>query len=172
VSLVFINVMDFDTLFDRHYPELARYCQRLTGDRDAAEDIAQESMVRLFDHQVSGSEAGMRAWLFKTATHLVRDRYRVEKNRVRLLAEHPVRPSEPPSPQLRLERAEARDHARAALDTLPPRDREILLMRYSGFSYREIAEAIDVASTSVGTLLARAERRFSEVVTDAGRMVL
>jgi len=172
VSLVFITVMDFDTIFDRHYPELARYCQRLMGDRDAAEDIAQESMVRLFDHQVAGSEAGIRAWLFKTATHLVRDRYRVEKNRVRLLAENPVQPSAPESPELRLERAEARAHARAALDALAPRDREILLMRYAGFSYREIAEAIDVASTSIGTLLVRAERRFTQVVTEAARQAL
>jgi RNA polymerase sigma factor (sigma-70 family) len=102
----------------------------------------------------------------------VRDRYRVEKNRVRLLAEHPVRPSAPESPELRLERAEARDHARAALDALAPRDRELLLMRYGGFSYREIAEAIDVASTSVGTLLARAERRFAQMMTEAGRMAI
>jgi RNA polymerase sigma factor (sigma-70 family) len=129
-------------------------------------------MVRLFDHQVTGSEAGMRAWLFKTATHLVRDRYRVEKNRVRLLAEHPVRPSEPESPGLRLERAEARQHARSALDSLPPRDREILLMRYAGFSYQEISEAVDVAATSVGTLLARAERRFAQVMTEAGRQAV
>jgi len=164
--------MDFDAIFDRHYPELARYCQRLIGDRDAAEDVAQESMVRLLHHQVTGSEQGMRAWLFKTATHLVHDRYRVDKNRMRLLAENPVRPSEPESPQLRLERAEARDRARAALDALAPRDREILLMRYAGFSYREIAEAIDVAATSVGTLLARAERRFAEATGEADRQAV
>jgi RNA polymerase sigma factor (sigma-70 family) len=160
-------VMDFDSVFDRLYPELARYCQRLTGDRDVAEDIAQESMVRLFDHRIDGPEPGLRAWLFKTATHLVRDRYRIETNRLRLLNEHPVRPAESESPALRLERAETRDRARAALDALAPRDREILLMRYAGFSYREIAEAIDVAATSVGTLLSRAERRFAQAVTNA-----
>jgi RNA polymerase sigma factor (sigma-70 family) len=167
-----MTVMDFDSVFDRLYPELARYCQRLTGDRDVAEDIAQESMVRLFDHRITGSHAGTRAWLFKTATHLVRDRYRIEKNRARLLTEHPVRPVEPESPALRLERAETRDRARLALDTLAPRDKEILLMRYTGFSYREIAEAIDVAATSVGTLLARAERRFAQAVMNADRRVV
>lgn len=167
-----MTTMDFDSIFDQHYPPLVRYCHRLTGDADAAEDVAQESLVRLFDHKVQGTEAGMRAWLFKTATHLIRDRYRVRQNRVRLLAENPVKPSETESPALRLERAEARAHARAALDSLAPRDREMLLMRYSGFSYREIAEAIDVAATSVGTLLARAERRFADVVTEAGRQAL
>ena len=37
-------------------------------------------------------------------------------------------------------------------------------MRYEGFSYKEIADVIDVAATSVGTLLARAERRFMDVL--------
>ncbi len=163
--------MDFDATFDQHYPALVRYCQRLMGDADAAEDIAQESMVRLFDHQVTGPEVGIRAWLFKTATHLVRDRYRVGHNRLRLLAEHPVQPSEPESPDTSLERQEARGRARDALDELPPRDREILLMRYSGFTYKEIAAAIDVEPTSVGTLLARAERRFADAFSPAAEVL-
>ena len=163
--------MDFDATFDQHYPSLVRYCQRLTGEPDAAEDIAQESMVRLFHHQVAGPDVGIRAWLFKTATHLVRDRYRVGQNRLRLLAEHPVRPSEPDSPERSLERRESRARAREALDGLSPRDREILLMRYSGFSYKEIAAAIDVEPTSIGTLLSRAEKRFAEALTPAAEVL-
>ncbi|HUF76234.1 MAG TPA: sigma-70 family RNA polymerase sigma factor, partial [Longimicrobiales bacterium] len=85
--------------------------------------------------------------------------------------EHPVVPSEPESPERSLERREAQARAREALDGLAPRDREILLMRYSGFSYKEIAEAIEVAATSVGTLLARAERRFAEALTVTGKTV-
>lgn len=160
--------MDFDATFDEHYPGLVRYCRRLTADGDVAEDVAQESLMRLFTHGVTGSDAGVRAWLFKTATHLVRDRYRVEENRRRLLEIHPVRPNAPESAERALERTEAEAKARSALEALAPRDREILLMRYSGFSYREIADAVGVAATSMGTLLARAERRFAEAVTDAG----
>ena len=159
--------MDFDQTFDEQYPPLLRYCHRLSGDGDTAEDIAQESMVRLFEREVQGGSAGIRAWLFKTATHLVRDRYRVEENRKRLLNENPVMTSEVDSPERSLERAEVRAMARHALDRLPWRDREMLLMRYSGFSYAEIAEAVDVATTSVGTLLARAERKFTDVLTAA-----
>jgi len=160
--------LDFDATFDEQYPGLVRYCHRLTADGDAAEDIAQESLLRLFTHGVTGSESGLRAWLFKTATHLVRDRYRVDENRKRLLEIHPVRPNEPENPERALERNEAKATARAALAALAPRDREILLMRYSGFSYKEIADAVGVAATSIGTLLARAERRFAEAVSDAG----
>ncbi len=160
--------MDFDATFGEHYPDLVRYCHRLTGDPDVAEDMAQESLMRLFTHEVSGPSYGVRAWLFKTATHLIRDRYRVTENRKRLLEAHPVRPADTESPEQSLERRERREIARAALDTLAPRDREILLMRYSGFSYKEIAEAVEVSNTSVGTLLSRAEHRFAEAMTGAG----
>lgn len=156
--------VDFDVVFDEHYQPLVRYVRRLTGDSDAAEDIAQESMVRLFDRRVAGTEAGIKAWLFKTATHLVRDRYRVDTNRQRLLTKHPVTPGAPESPALSVERGETRAAVREALDQLPERDRELLLMRYSGFSYKEIAAAVGVAATSVGTLLSRAEQRFAEAV--------
>lgn len=156
--------MDFDETFEAIYPSLVRYCHRSTADPDAAEDIAQETMVRLFAHGVSGPEEGRRAWAFKTATHLIRDRYRVEENRRRLLAENPTRPTGPEAPDRSLERSETRRRVRSALDTLADRDRAILLMRYEGFSYKEIAAAVGVAATSVGTLLARAERRLSEAL--------
>ena len=160
--------VDFDATFDEHYADLVRYCHRLTGDQDVAEDMAQESLLRLFTHDVNGSSQGVRAWLFKTATHLVRDRYRVNQNRKRLLEAHSVRPVDAESPEQSLERRETRARACAALETLAPRDREILLMRYSGFSYREIAEAVEVSATSIGTLLARAERRFAQAATGTG----
>ena len=163
--------MDFDATFDQCYRPLVRYCQRLTGDADLAEDIAQESLVRLFDRGVTGTDAGIRAWLFKTATHLVRDGYRVGKNRMRLLDKHPVTPAVPETPERSVEREEARARTREVLAALPERDREILLLRYSGFSYKEIAAVIQVAATSVGTLLARAERRFAEAFTAIGKGV-
>ena len=156
--------MDFDQTFDELYPPLVRYCQRLTGDRDVAEDTAQEALVRLFTHKVEGPTPALRVWLFKTATHLVRDRYRVEENRRRLLEANPVTPGATEDPERALERRSDRERARRALDQLADRDREMLLMRHEGFSYKEIAEMANVAATSVGTLLARAERRFLDVL--------
>ncbi len=158
--------MDFDATFDELYPPLVRYCHRLTGDGDVAEDVAQEALVRLFTHQVEGPIPALRVWVFKTATHLVRDRYRVEENRKRLLQVNPVSPAPSESPERRMERMEDRDRVRSALEELPSRDREILLMRYEGFSYKDVAEAVGVAATSVGTLLARAERRLAAALTD------
>jgi RNA polymerase sigma factor (sigma-70 family) len=158
--------VDFDQTFDELYLPLVRYCHGLTGERDVAEDIAQEALVRLYTHRVEGPPAGVKAWLFRTATHLIRDLHRVDQNRRRLLQENPVQPAESETPDQSLEREETRARARKALDTLQERDREILLLRYSGFSYKEIAEAVGVAATSVGTLLARAEGRFAAVMAD------
>lgn len=152
--------MDFDALYDEVFPTLFRYCQRLTGDADAAEDVAQEAFVRLLERGVTGEPAALRVWLFKTATHRVRDRWRVATNRRRLLEIHPVTPGAAPDAESELTRAQDRDRVRAALDGLDARDRELLLMREEGFSYREIAEAVGVSATSIGTLLVRAQKRF------------
>ena len=105
--------MDFDATFDAMYPPLVRYCHRLTGDRDAAEDAAQEALVRLFARSVEGPAPAVRVWLFKTATHLIRDRYRVEENRRRLLRENPVTPGAPEGPERSLERSMEKERARS-----------------------------------------------------------
>jgi RNA polymerase sigma-70 factor (ECF subfamily) len=152
--------VDFEKTFDELHAGLFRYCHRLTGDPDVADDVAQEAFVRLYDHRVEGDEHGIRAWLFRTATHLVRDRYRVDENRRRLLEANPVEPAALEWPDRGVQREEDVARVRTALENLGERDRAMLLARYEGFSYREIAEAFDVASGSVGTLLARAEKRF------------
>lgn len=147
-------------LFHDVYPALFRYCVRLTGDADAAEDAAQEAFVRLFERGPRAERPALRVWLFRVATNLVRDRARVRSGREDLLEKHADREQVAPSPERHLERRETQDLVRRVLDRIPERDRQMLLMREEGFRYREIAEAVGVKSTSVGTLLARAEKRF------------
>jgi RNA polymerase sigma-70 factor (ECF subfamily) len=154
--------VDFDAFFDEVFPSLFRYCVRLTGDADTAEDVAQEAFVRFVRDEPKGPHKALRVWVFKVATHLVRDRYRVSENRRRLLERNPVSPSPMPDPEVELHRGEAVAEVRKALDELSERDRQLLLMRGEGFSYREMAEEVGVSATSIGTLLTRAEKRFVE----------
>ncbi len=158
--------MNFDELFDDLYPGLHRYCARLSADADVAEDVAQEAFVRLLERKVQGEPARLRAWLFKVATHLIRDQVKIRENRWRLLEENPVLPHAHAPPDEVVERREREGMARRALDSLDERDRTLLLMREEGFAYREMAEAVGVQSTSVGTLLARARRRFGKAVEE------
>jgi RNA polymerase sigma-70 factor (ECF subfamily) len=139
-----------------------RYLVRRLGDRDWAEEIAQETFVRALRQEQIVSE---RSWLFAVATNLVRDEARKDARRRRHLellreqakAEEAVEP-EPTS----LERAQEAAMARRALDCLSDRDREALLMREEGLDYNEIAAALELSVGSVGTTLARARRRLVE----------
>jgi RNA polymerase sigma-70 factor, ECF subfamily len=149
----------FDALFRRLYPSLFRYLHRMTGDADAADDMAQESFVRLLGRNMPDEEA--RLWVFTVATNLLRDRGRTARRRERLLESSDWKPASLPQPDETLERARTVGRVRQALEQLPARDRQMLLMREEGFRYDEIARAAGVAPGSVGTLLARAARRFA-----------
>jgi RNA polymerase sigma-70 factor, ECF subfamily len=153
--------VDFDALFDTAYPPLFRYCSRLTGDPDQAEDLAQEAFFRLLDRRVTGTESGLRSWLFRVATNLARDRSRTRETRQRILAAVPP-PDPAPGPDRAAIRAEDVRRVREALETLPERDRQMLLLREEGFSYQEIADVAGVSRRSVGTILARALRRLAQ----------
>ena len=154
--------MNYDRVFERVYPALFRYLHRMTGDADAAEDAAQEAFVRLTEHSLPEEEA--RPWLFTVATNLIRDRAR-KASRHRRLEPHVPTPRAPVGPEVSTERKERIAMVRKALGELAERDQTMLLMREEGFKYAEIAEAVDVAPGSVGTLLARAARRFEEAYT-------
>ncbi len=138
------STADFDTLYRRVQPSLFRYLNRLTADPDAAEDAVQEAFVRLLSRPDLGEDAA-RLWLFTVGTNLVRDRGRMMARRRRLLSALPVSPSSGPLPDEALERAERVRGVREALERLPERDRQMLLMREEGFRYAEIAAAVEVA---------------------------
>ncbi len=151
--------MDFESAFERHHASVFRYLQRLTGDPDRADELAQETFVRLLEHEVDPSS--LESWLFTVATNLVRDGARTRKRRRELVeAERPT-PDRAETPDEAFVRDERRRKVREALDGLDGRDREMLLMREEGFSYAEIADAVGVKASSVGTLLSRALDRFA-----------
>jgi RNA polymerase sigma-70 factor (ECF subfamily) len=151
--------MDFDALFQTLYPSVYRYVLRLTGDADIAEDVAQEAFVRLLKQRLPEEE--VRPWVFTVATNLVRDGARKKERRTRLLAGAPSLVNRPMSADDMVEQKEDVSAVRIVLDQLPERDRQLLLMREEGFRYEEIAAAIGVAPASVGTLIARALRKFT-----------
>jgi len=152
---------DVDRLFRLYHEPLVRYLTRRLGDRDWAEEIAQETFLRALRQESIVSE---RSWLFAVATNLVRDdARRAERQRARLAllaAEERDRVVEPE--RTSAEAAEERALARAALDALSEKDRLALLMREEGLDYDEIAAALDISRSSVGTTLSRARRRLAE----------
>ena len=158
---------DVERLFREYHGPLVRYLTRRLGDRDWAEEVAQETFVRAL--RQSELQNG-RAWLFAVATNLVRDEARKDARRRRhlelLAAEAKDDVAEQPT---ELERGEDRALARRAIETLTERDREALLMKEEGLNYNEIAEALGLSLASVGTTLSRARRRLVEAYEELRR---
>jgi RNA polymerase sigma-70 factor (ECF subfamily) len=157
-------VDEVERLFRTYNVQLVRYLTRRLGDRDWAEEVAQETFLRALRNGPLTSE---RSWLFAVATNLVRDEARKDarrRSKLELLREHTrteAEIAEEPEPST-LERAQERALARKAVDALAERDRLALLMREEGLDYHEIAEALGLSHGSVGTTLARARRRLAE----------
>lgn len=166
-------VMSFDALFrlefDARYTPLARYLSRLTGEPEAAADLAQEAFVRLFQRGSMPDDPA--AWLVTVAHNLLRNERQQITRRLRLLKRRSnelTSERAAASPHEAIESDERRLRVRNALDTLPERERQMLLLRYEGFSYREIAHALALHEASVGTLLNRAKASFRDALGRAG----
>jgi RNA polymerase sigma-70 factor (ECF subfamily) len=147
-------------LFEREYPSLVRFLYRHLGDRDQAEDLAQDAFVRLLDQRPRNP----RAWLFTVALNLARDALRGETRRAShlQLVTQEYTAERIPSPEEATVREETAEEVRTVLGALSERDRTLLLLWEEKLSYRQIAETLGVAPSSVGPLLARAQRRFLE----------
>lgn len=158
----------FTAVFTRYYPLVYQLAYRCTGQRDEADDIAQEVFLRFYrtpPHAVSDGE--QRAWLCRVATNLglnaLRSRQRrISREEKASQSVHP--PASSDAAQLDPEQqAIANEQAafiRSILAELPERQQTYILLRSIGLSYAEMAQATGVAPASVGSLLARAEREF------------
>lgn len=162
-----------DRLFREYHEPLLRYLTRRLGDRDAAEELAQETFVRAMRH---GPVQRERAWLFAVASNLARDDARRSartRHRLTLLRNEidadggEARDAEvfrlEAQAEATADRVREQALARAAVDALAERDRLALLMREEGLDYHEIAAALGLSVGSVGTTLSRARRRLMDV---------
>lgn len=150
-------------LFDAHGAALYRFAAVLVRHHQDAEDVVQETFLKLMRHlETGGDTSNVRGWLFTVAAHAARDRQRWRLRWTAWLPSHDtaVSPSSLDDEDGRLRAA------RAALGRLPARDRLLLALRAQGLSYRDIATAAAIQPASVGRLLARAVERWA---TAAGK---
>jgi RNA polymerase sigma-70 factor (ECF subfamily) len=151
-----------ESALEAHWPRVCATLYRLVGDWGEAEELALEVFYRLHQHPPRDPDR-LGGWLRRVATHLGLNVLRARARRRRyetaagtLLQEQAA----PPDPADEVERSEVRRQVRAVLARMRPRAAQLLVLRYGGLSYAEIAAALDVAPGSVGTLLARAEKEF------------
>lgn len=153
----------FENLFLRYYGQVYRVLYNLVSCHEEAEDLAQETFLALYHHPPTlQSGDGLAAWISRVALNRGYNALRSEKRsqqRIDRIGRLDMSISAD-DPYTEAARSEDRAYVRAILSHLPERQGQLLILRYAGLSYAEIAAVLKVAPGSVGTLLARAERAF------------
>jgi RNA polymerase sigma-70 factor (ECF subfamily) len=158
-------------LYAEHGRSLLAYATRLTGDRAAAEDVVQETLVRAWKHadDLENGKGSVRGWLLTVARNIIVDRARARSSRPQEVEE----PAESPAVQ--------RDHAQTvvdsmtvlgAMDGLSPEHRDVLVeIYYRGRTVAEAAESLGVAPGTVKSRSYYALRALRTVMSGSGTEV-
>jgi RNA polymerase sigma factor (sigma-70 family) len=156
---------EFEAIFRQHYGRILRVIRRVLQRDSEAEEVGAEVFLRLYrcgPGVAAGGQVG--GWLYRTATRASIDALRANRRRgVEELEDDIEIEGEDlaEGPLTLLLRQERIGEVRDALAELKVKKAQLLLLRHSGLTYQEIAQAMRVDVHSVGTKLARAEAEFS-----------
>lgn len=156
----------FETVFLEHWARVFRLLCRLVGDPAEAEDLALETFLRLHQrYPLPDNDFNLGGWLHRVATNLGlhsirsfkrRERYEIAAGKYALESAPENRPAEI------MAQEEEQSLIRLVLAQMNERQSQLLIMRYSGMTYKDIAKTLKLSPTSIGPLLLRAEREFEK----------
>lgn len=156
----------FESIFHEYWTSVHRVLERMVIDPAEAEDLALETFYRLYKYRPTEYEMlNVRGWLYKVATNLALQSIRSFKRREHYethAGKDALVEAQQDQPPKILAKKEDMDFVHMALGQMNSRQAELLMMRYSGMAYREIAAALNLSPTSIGPLLLRAEREFEQ----------
>ncbi len=143
-----------DATLAAHPDAVYRYALRLTQNPEQAQDLTQETMLRAWRKRRAVNEPGaVKTWLLRIATNLWTDELRRKKHQPGLLVEPAT--SREPSTHQKLTQRESVAEALAALDRLPPRQRQVLyLISVEGLTHTEVADVLSLTPQAVKANLA------------------
>ncbi|MEM9318411.1 MAG: RNA polymerase sigma factor [Pseudomonadota bacterium] len=154
-------------LTSRLLPRTLSHAQRVLGSRAEAEDVAQEAMLRLWRVAVdwrSDGAARPATWLYRVTANLAVDRIRA-RARLAPIDDAPEPADEGQSPADAMDDASRRAALDAALQKLPERQRQAVVLRHiEGLANPEIATALDISVEAVESLTARGRRTLADLL--------
>jgi RNA polymerase sigma-70 factor (ECF subfamily) len=153
---------EFHAAFLQHYSRIVAILIRLLGEHSRAEEVANDAFWRLYRQPTLQADGNVGGWLYRTATNLGIDALRASGRRrhYEAAAEGIRDDDKSSSPLADLLREEKCRRVRAVLALMKPAQAQLLILRSSGLSYKELAVALKVSITSIGTMLNRAEEEF------------
>jgi RNA polymerase sigma-70 factor (ECF subfamily) len=155
----------FRDVFLEHYTRVVGVLVRILGDRTRAEELANDVFWRFYRQPLSLRRDGnVGGWLYRVATNVGLDDLRASARRFRYeqaagrMAHQDTNSSTGPLDDLL--REEKCRRVRDVLAAIKPAQAQLLILRASGMSYKELAEALDLKPSGIGTMLIRAEADF------------
>jgi len=164
----------FESLVRKHQQRIYALCRRLTGAHQSADDLAQETFVKAyFALGRFDADWPLYPWLRKIAVNAGLN-YIKARGRERSLEDGPPGDRRTPTaaraddPQERLERAEFQARFERAVETLPPDQKSVFVLRFhESLSYEEISRALGLPVGTVMSRLNRARRRLKDLLADS-----
>lgn len=159
----------FELLVTRYHGPLLSYITQQLGDRAKAEDLVQETFIRLIRHlERHGSLDQLRPWLYKVALNLCRDYWRSSSYRSEYASanELPDDPDPSPGAEELMERQETVEQIAESLTWLPDVQQDVVRMRFfHDLKLQEIAETMDLPLSSVKSHLYGALRKLKRILS-------
>jgi RNA polymerase sigma-70 factor (ECF subfamily) len=165
--------LSFEEAFAVHQRLVYRYAYGLTRDGALAEDVTQEVFLRLHSQLEPAQREGMlRPWLLRVTANVTRNLLRTRRRaalRDEAFAAEALQKSVGGTADDELARQAEIARAQRALDKLKEPLRSCLLLRHEGLSYREIAAALGLKESSVGSLIVRGRNKFMKLYMKIGK---
>jgi len=166
-----MNGQQMDALLRRFERPLLQYATRILGDSDRARDVVQETFVKLQNEKRQQLDDAPAKWLFTVCRNGALNICRKEKRMTYLDQELiETRESEQPAPSEKLEAKEASGFLLKILATLPPRQQEVLQLKFQNdLSYQEISEITQLSVSNVGVMIHNALKTLRQRYGKASR---
>ncbi|MDD2595235.1 MAG: RNA polymerase sigma-70 factor [Bacteroidales bacterium] len=165
-DLIAGKASEYESLFVRLYPVLVNYASRLLMDKHISEDIVMDIFFNLWDNRSSLENIrSIDAYLYRTTYNKCIDTVRHKKivNKYHNLQLYNEEIAQTPEMELDLISKDYNTHINQALNTLPPKCREVfILRRFYNFSYKQIGEKLDISVKTVDSQLRIANKKLKE----------
>ena len=160
------ETLAFEELVRRHGGPLLGYLTRLCGNSDQAEDCWQETFKRMTEKADKIQGDNFKGWLFRVGTNVAMDGFRRQKRQPIIPAQEPTDETEPAD---RLIKHELTQQVRAAVNSLPERQKAALLLAYyQKLSYAQVAEVLGCSIGTVKTQMSRALKTLAQKLPGLG----
>ncbi|WP_299604841.1 RNA polymerase sigma factor [Aquimarina litoralis] len=148
-------------LFERYHIRIFNFLLKMTNDRDASQDIAQEVFYKAIKYRKSYNKGKFSSWIYTIARNIFSDHYQSKKNKDQRLDEIEYKTEQEGSNGI--EKDEIKEQLNQALKKLNKSDRELVIMnRYQGIKYQEIAEITGSTTGAVKTKVHRAIHKLKD----------